>query len=117
MHHLHRAADHLVARNILAGLEDIAGSVIAVDVRGNEIERNIVLDGMLDHGISPSRLRRGRPADPEPLVDGLNGASGVVIQFEVGFLLGTAGPEVDVGLVPYFEIPRRYFVDPITLDQ
>ena len=35
----------------------------------------------------------------------LDGADGVIVQLVVGGFLGIAGPEVEVGLIPYFEIP------------
>ncbi len=39
------------------------------------------------------------------------------VQIEVGFLARNAIPEVDVRLVPHFEIPFRYFVNAVTIDK
>ena len=41
----------------------------------------------------------------------------MIVELEVGGLLGLAGPEVDVGLVPHFEVPLGDFVDAVAIDQ
>ena len=46
VHFFDRAADHLIARNVFVGIEDVAGFVVAVDMRGNKIERHVRLLGV-----------------------------------------------------------------------
>ena len=39
MHMLHRAANHLIARNIFVGAENVAGVVIGIDVSRDKVQR------------------------------------------------------------------------------
>ncbi len=41
----------------------------------------------------------------------------MVVELEVGLLRGAASPEIDVGLVPDFEVPLRDFIDAVALDE
>ena len=43
------------------------------------------------------------------------GGGGVVVEFEVGGLKGLSTPEIEVRLVPYFEVPLRDFVDAVAV--
>ena len=72
---------------------------------------------MRDHVAHPRRLRRRRAAHANPLIHRLQRARRVVVELEVGLLRGPARPEIDVRLVPDFEIPLRNFVDAVALDQ
>ena len=62
MHLLYRAAHHAVARNIFIGAEDVFCAVVSVHVGGNEIDRHMLLDTMLNECVSPRSLRGGRTA-------------------------------------------------------
>ena len=65
----------------------------------------------------PRGLRGGWAADLQARRDRFQRACGVVVEFEVGGLLGIANPEVDVGFVPHFELPGGDFVDAVALDE
>ena len=114
---LYRAAHHLIARNILIGVEDVAGLVVAVDVGGNEVEGNFILGGVLDHVANPGSLGRRRTAHAQARADRLNVARGVVVEFEVRLLARRAGPEIEIRLVPHFEVPGRNFLQAVAIDQ
>ncbi len=66
---------------------------------------------------NPRRLRRRRPADAQLRAYGLDVARGVVVELEVGLLPRRSSPEIEIGLVPHFEVPARHFVDAIAIDQ
>ena len=72
---------------------------------------------MLDEVVDPGGLRGGGSADAQLRADSLDALGGVIVELEVGGLFGLAGPEVDVGLVPDFEVPLRHFVDAVAVDQ
>jgi hypothetical protein len=59
MHFLDRPANHRVARNFFVGAENILRAVVAVDVTGDEIDRNFLLRTMLQKGVRPGSLRGG----------------------------------------------------------
>ena len=117
MHLLDGAVDHRVAGDVLVGAEDIVGGVVGVDVGGDEVDGDVVCLGVGEEGRDPCGLRGGRAADLEARRDGLERAGGVVVELEVGGLLGVAAPEVDVGLVPDFELPGGDFVDAVARDE
>ncbi len=86
-------------------------------MRGDEVERDVVGRGVGDHVADPGGLSGGWASDADARVDGFEGAGGVVVELEVGLLRGAAGPEIDVGLVPDFEVPLRDFIDAVALDE
>ena len=47
----------------------------------------------------------------------LQRAGGVVIELKVGFLRRAPGPEIDVRLIPDFEVPTGDLVDAVAIDQ
>ena len=97
--------------------EEVFDSVVGVAVGGGEIDGDVFLGNVREKVVDPMSGRRRRAADAETRVDGFQRASGVIVEFELSGLLGVAGPEVDVGLVPDFEIPLRDFVDAVAVDQ
>ena len=109
--------DHLVRRDGTVVAEDVLCGVVAVDVRGDEVERHVVGRGMGDHVADPGGLCGGGASHADARVDAFEGAGGVVVQLEVGLLGGAASPEIDVGLVPDFEVPLRDFIDAVALDE
>src|ERR1700738_4941016 len=70
---------------------------------------------MLEKIIHPMGRRRSRTADAKTRTDCFESAGGVVVKLKVAGLPGDAVPEVDVGFVPYFEVPLRYLVDSIAI--
>src|SRR5258706_15591137 len=72
---------------------------------------------MANQGVNPSRLRGGGSAHSQPWIYSLNRKCGVVIQFPISILFWLSRPEINVGLVPYFEIPLRNFIDAIAIYQ
>jgi hypothetical protein len=109
--------DHLVRRDGTVVAEDVLCGVVAVDVRGDEVERDVIGRGVGDHVADPGGLRGSGASDADARVDAFEGAGGVVVQLEVGLLGGAASPEIDVGLVPDFEVPLRDFIDAVALDE
>ena len=67
--------------------------------------------------IGPRSLRGGRTADAEAWADALHGFGGFVVKMEIGFVFRIADPEIDVRLVPDFEIPFRNFLDAVAVDE
>src|ERR1700676_500317 len=57
VHFLHRTAHHLGPRNIFVRTENVFGFVVAVDMRGDEINRDIFLFAMREKTVGPSSLR------------------------------------------------------------
>ena len=117
VHLVHRAADHVAARDVLIGVEHVLGGVVAVDVAADEVDRHAVLLRMRQEVAGPRALRGGRPTHAQARADRLERAGGVVVQGEVGGLRGLAGPEADVRLVPHLEVPAGHFVDAVARDQ
>src|SRR4029077_9342830 len=103
MDFLHCAAHHFVTWNIFVRGEDVLGTVVAVNVRGNEVHRHVFLFAVLNEGVSPGGLRRRRASYAKPRIDSFDGASCMVIKFPVSGLLWIPGPEINIGLVPNFE--------------
>src|ERR1700740_1865038 len=77
----------------------------------------MVFDAVADEASDPSRLRRGRATHAETGVHGFQRPSRHIVEMIVGLLLWIAGPEVEVRLVPDFEIPLRNFIDSVALDK
>ena len=72
---------------------------------------------MPDEIADPGRLRRRRPADTQPSIDGLDRPRGGFIKLKIRVLGRLARPEVDVGLVPDLEVPLPDLIDAVTLDE
>ena len=115
------AADALVhgevGGDVVAGDEHVFDGVVGVAVAGDEVDGDVVVGGVLEEGVDPLGGGGGGAADAEARVDGLEVACGVVVELEVAALVRDASPEVDVGLVPDFEVPLRDLVDAVALDE
>ena len=111
------AADHARSRNIFVRAENVFGFVVAIDVGGGKIHGNVFFFAVREETVHPSCLCGGGAADAEAGGDTFDGTSGVVVELVVGVFARIAGPEVDVGLVPDFEIPLGDFVDAVALDE
>jgi hypothetical protein len=59
----------------------------------------------------------GGTAYSEARADGLECASGVIVEIEVRLLSRDAVPEVDVGFIPHFEVPLGDFLDAVTVNE
>jgi len=70
-----------------------------------------------EEAVHPGSLRGGGAANAEARADAFDGTSGVVVEIVVSGFLWIAGPEVDIGLVPDFEIPLCDLVDAVALDE
>ena len=99
------------------GAENVFRRVVAVNVGGDEVDGNMIFDAVADETVDPSGLRRRWPADAQPRAHGLQGARSGVVERVIGLLLRVTRPEIEVGLVPNFEIPLRDFVDAVAIDQ
>ena len=64
-----------------------------------------------------SEAAGGGAADAQAWIDGFERAGGVLVELEVRTVARDASPEVDVGLVPDFEVPLRDFVDAVAIDE
>src|SRR5260221_183229 len=72
--------------------------------------------------ISEQAIRQGgldscRPTNAKAGTDSFDGQSSGIVELVIGGFLRITGPEVDVGLVPNFEIPRGYLVLAVTFDK
>src|SRR6266702_1352801 len=114
---LDRAPDHRISGNIFVGAEDIIRGVIGVHMGRDEDDGNIRRLCVSEERRYPGRLRSGWAPDLQALRDPFDRACGVIVKFEICWLLRVALPEVNVGLVPYFELPCSDFIDAVTLDQ
>jgi hypothetical protein len=103
--------------NVFVGAEEILDGVIGVAVGGDEVDGGMFFCGVCEEIVDPVGGRGGRAADAQARVNGFESAGGVVVKIEIGGLLGIAGPEVDVGLIPDFEIPAGDFVDAVAIDE
>ncbi len=117
MNFLDGAADHAIAGNIFLRSENVFGGVVGINMGGSVIDRNMFFCAVTNKSIDPCRLRGGRSADAQSWADFLKCKSGMVVELPISFLLGLAAPEIKIRLVPDFEIPLRYFVDAIPLDE
>src|SRR5262245_59445266 len=72
---------------------------------------------MREEAIGPRRLCGCRTSDSKARADALNRLRGLIIKLVVSLFLWIANPEIDVGLVPHFEIPRRNFLQAVALHQ
>src|SRR5260370_2600957 len=70
-----------------------------------------------DQRVNPRGLRGSWPAHSQPLIYFLNRNRGVVIQFPVSILFWLSCPKINIGLIPYFEIPLRNFIDAVAIHQ
>jgi hypothetical protein len=108
---------HLVARDLFTAMKNVARLVVAVNVARYKIEWHVLLRRVLNHRRNPCRLRGRWPTDAQARAHGFDVTRGVVIQLEVRFLLRDSRPEVEVGLVPDFEVPVGDLVYAVALDQ
>src|SRR6267143_3134911 len=72
---------------------------------------------MREEAVHPGGLCRGRAADAETRAHAFDGARSAIVELVVGRFFRIADPEVNVGLVPNFEIPLRDFVEAVPLDE
>src|SRR6266478_603634 len=72
---------------------------------------------MRQEAVHPGSLRRGGAAHAEARAHALDGARGAVVKLVVGGFFRIASPEVNVGLIPHFEIPLRDFLDAVARDK
>lgn len=91
--------------------------VVSIDVRRDEIQGDIVFGGVLNHAVHPRGRRRVRAADAELGADALQRFRGSIVELVIGLLLGIAGPEEYVRLIPDFEVLPRDLVDALAFDQ
>src|ERR1700688_4181074 len=75
------------------------------------------LVAVADHRIPPCCLSGSWSSHPQFRVDFLNRKRGVVVQLPVSLLPGVSGPEIQVGFIPYFEVPLRNLVDAVAFNQ
>src|ERR1700690_2861669 len=117
MNSIHRTADHLIAWNILVGSEDILRKVVAIDMSREEVDRNMVLGTMFDKGVRPCSLCRGRTSHSKLWIHFLDGDGSVVVKLPIACLPGHPGPKIQIGFVPYLEVPLCNFIDAIAIDE
>src|SRR6202142_1507954 len=111
------AAHHLSARYGFIATEDVLRVIVAVDVCGDEVHGNLVVYSVANETIDPGSLGRRRSADAQTGIDRFDCFRGGVVKLVVGLLLRIAGPEIQVRLVPYFEVPPGDFVDSVSCNE
>src|SRR6266700_3413327 len=117
MNFLDRAADHLRSWNVLVRAEDVFRFIVPVDVRRSKIHWNVFLLAVRQEAVHPGGLRRGRAANAATRAHAFDGAGSAILELVVGGFLRATGPEINIGLVPDFEIPLRDLVDTVALDE
>src|SRR6266403_3425665 len=115
MHLFYRTADHALARNTFVSAEHIWCAIVSIYVGGNEINRDVLVNAMLDESIGPGGLRCGRTAHAETITHSLNGCDRVIVKLPVGRLFGLAHPEIDIRFVPDFEVPLRNLIHAVAI--
>ena len=117
MNFFHGAADHLRARNTFGCTKDVFRIVVAVNVRGDEIDRHVLRCGVRDEAIDPCSLSCGWAADAQARADALQRLRGFIIELVVRRFVRLASPKIEIRLVPDFEVPVRDFVDAVARDE
>src|SRR6185369_7292628 len=84
---------------------------------GDEIDWDALALAMREKAIGPGRLRGCRTSDTQPWADALDRLRGLIVKLVIGFFLWIADPEIEVGLIPHFEIPLRDFFKAVALHQ
>ena len=74
---------------------------------------NVFLLAVRQEAVHPGSLRCGRSANAQPRTHALDGARGAVVELVVRGFFRIAHPEINVRLVPDFEVPLRDFVFPV----
>src|SRR5712664_4768930 len=86
-------------------------------MRRDEVHGDIFSLAVREEAVVPSGLRGCRPSDSQAGADALESASGVIVQIVVRGLLWVTRPKVDIGLIPYFEIPLCDLILAVSLHQ
>src|SRR5580700_6660272 len=72
---------------------------------------------MREKFIGPAGLRGGWTADAKAGADTLHGLCGDIVEMKVRFVSRIADPEIEIRLVPDFEIPLRNFLNSVAIDE
>ena len=110
------ATDHSIHGDRFVGSEHVLCFVVAVDVRGHEVDRDIFFGNVLDEVVGPSGLGRRGAANAQTRTHRFQGDGGDIVQMIVGRFFRLTRPKIQVGLIPHFEIPLRHFVDAVAID-
>ena len=99
------------------GAEEIFDGVVGVAVGRDEVDGDVVGGGVREKVGYPGGRGRCGTAYAQARTDLLEVAGGVVVELEVGLLAGHSTPEVDVGLIPDFEVPGRDLIDAVAVHE
>src|SRR5579864_8210456 len=77
----------------------------------------MIRGAVAEEPVDPGGLSSRGPANAEARIHAFQSAGGDIVKLIIGCLFRIAGPEIEVRLIPYLEIPLRDFVDAIPLDQ
>src|SRR5271163_814701 len=117
MHLCDGAAHSMVHRNIFVRSEEIFDGVVGISMRGDEINGHMIGRGVFQEIRHPRSGGSGGTAYTQTRVYSLQSTRSVSVEVEVGLLAGNATPEIDVRLVPDFEVPLRDFINAISVDE
>ena len=109
------AADAIVHRDVFVDAQHILHRIIGIAVCRDEVDGDVGCCGVFEEIVHPVGGGGCGAADAQSRTHCFQSACGVVVQVEVAGLSGDAVPEIDVGFVPDFEVPLRYFVDSIAI--
>src|SRR5215472_3841575 len=84
---------------------------------GNKIQRDIFGCAMFDECIHPRRLCGCRTSHAKPSIYFFDRVGSVIVKLPISILFRLTRPEIDVGLIPDFEIPFGNFIGAISLNQ
>jgi len=104
-------------RNRFISSKNILARIVGINVSGDKIHGHVVFNGVRDETVDPGGLRCCGPSDAQPVVHAFYASRGSIIKLVVSLFLGIAHPEINVGLIPHFEIPVGDFVDAVAVHQ
>src|SRR5215469_6969735 len=84
---------------------------------GNKIQRDIFACAMFDECIHPRCLCGCRTSHAKPSIYFFDRVGSVIVKLPISILFRLTRPEIDVGLIPDFEIPFGNFSGAISLNQ
>ena len=112
------------ARHILSSFgifssvpKEVMDCVVCVSMRGNKVHRHMMLRCVFQEVTDPCCSGGCGAADAQSGTDTLQIACCVIVQLEVAFLPWDAAPEINIWLVPDFEVPLRNFIDAVSIDE
>src|ERR1700729_3334343 len=109
--------DTLVHRDLFICAKQIQHCIVRISMRRDKVDRDLICRGMFQKVIDPGCSSSGRPSNTQSGIDALQSAGCVIVEFKVRSLPRYAAPEIDVRLVPDFEVPGCNLIDTVTVNK